>query len=62
VTLTGDKQLASDIIETTKVIAKYGFYFSSIDIGIKYGPQDLSFSEMMLYSWIKDGLNNGRKT
>jgi hypothetical protein len=61
INLTGDSDLSEKIVEVSKLINKYCYFFNSVDLGVKYTPQDLSFSEMMLYSWIKDGLSNGRK-
>jgi hypothetical protein len=58
--LVQDKSLARDIMEVSKEVNRFIFYNNSLDIGIKYTPQDLKFTDMLLYSWIKDGLN-GRK-
>ena len=58
--LVEDEERVDKIIEVTRDVHRYGFYKSSIDIGVGYSPRDLTFSQMMLYSWIKDGLS-GRK-
>jgi hypothetical protein len=58
--LDGDTDKFKRISETKEVINKYFFFKSAVDLGINYGPKDLSFSQMMLFSWIKDGLS-GRK-
>jgi hypothetical protein len=60
--LTNDPKLSEEIIEVKKLVNKYCFYSNSIEIGVTYSPRDMSFSEMMLFSWIKDGLSHGRKT
>jgi hypothetical protein len=59
--LLGDRKQAEEIVKVVRIVQKYCYYANSIDIGITYRPTDLSFSESLLYSWIKDGLNNGRK-
>ncbi len=58
--LTRDKELTSGIFEAMKDVTRFTFFHNSIELGIKFSPQDMKFSDMMLYSWIKDGLN-GRK-
>jgi hypothetical protein len=45
------------IIDVTNDISRYSYYKSSLNIGINYSPKDLSFSEMLIFSWIKDGLD-----
>ena len=60
--LLGDRKQAEAIVSVTKIINKYCYFANSIDLGITYRPDDISFSESMLFSWIKDGLGNGRKT
>lgn len=60
--LLGDDKKASDILKVSELVNKYCFFSNSLDIGVTYSPRDLSFTDMLIYSWIKDGLSNGRKT
>jgi len=50
--ITQDEELAKRIFELTKDVARYSYFKMANDIGIKYGPADLSFSDMLLFSWI----------
>jgi len=58
--LDGDETKANLIIEVVRDVFEYSYFTSSKDLGINYGPNDLSFSKMMLYSWIKEAIG-GRK-
>jgi hypothetical protein len=52
VEIVRDEELAKRIFDLTKDVSRYAFYKMSIDLGVKYGPDDLSFSDMLLFSWI----------
>jgi len=47
-------------MQVVRDVFEYSYFASSKDLGINYGPNDLSFSKMMLYSWIKEAIG-GRK-
>lgn len=36
---------------------KYTFFKRAVDMGIVYGPKDMTFSEYLLFTWIKEALN-----
>ena len=60
--LIGNEKSAADILEVSRLVNKFCYFSNAIEIGVTYSPRDLSFSEMLIFSWIKDGLSNGRKT
>jgi hypothetical protein len=59
--LEGNLNKLSLIESVKKDVNEYSFFESSLVIGISYGPKDLSFSRMLLYSWIREAIQNGRK-
>lgn len=59
--LVGDKDKEEKIWATTRDVARFVFFNNSISLGISYGPESLSFTDMMLFNWIKEGVS-GRKT
>jgi hypothetical protein len=60
--LTNDRDLANKIWEASREVVRYTWFKRAQDIGVKHSPQDLKFTDMIVYSWIMDGLGNGRKT
>jgi hypothetical protein len=59
--LDGDNYKVDKILEIIGDVLEYSLYESSLRIGINYSPRDLSFSKMLLYSWIKEAIENGRE-
>jgi hypothetical protein len=59
--LVNDSEKAKKIISVKSDIFRYLYFSESKEMGIFYGPSDMSFTDMMLFTWIKDGLG-GRKT
>jgi hypothetical protein len=55
--LDGDEIKAKKIFKIKDDVNKYTFFKRSTDIGITYRPTDLSFSDSMIFSWIKEGLD-----
>lgn len=58
--LDGDKFKAKRIIEVTKDVLRFTYHRDALGIGIVFGPNDIPFSDILLFSWIKEGLS-GRK-
>lgn len=59
--LVDDKDTVNKIIDTVSYIGKYIHFSNSVDLGIRYLPSDVSFTDSLLFAWIKDGLGYGRK-
>jgi len=59
--LDGDEFKTDKILEVVKDVLNYSFYESSLKVGITYSPKDLTFSKVLLYSWIKEAIGDGRK-
>lgn len=57
--LDGDAEKAKATFKVKDDVHRYDFFKRSLDLGITYSKEDLSFSEMMIFSWIKEGLLNG---
>jgi hypothetical protein len=57
--ITGNDSLASDIYQVTKDVARYSYFKMSVDLGVRFGPEDLSFTDMLLFSWIANRKKNG---
>jgi hypothetical protein len=52
--LDGDENQASAILEVVRDIARYNTFAISKELGISYGPSDLSFTDFLLFKWIKE--------
>lgn len=50
--ITGDESLSKEIHDLTKDVNRYSYFKIATDLGIVFGPQDLSFTDMLLFSWI----------
>lgn len=59
--LTVEKK-ANDIWETSKYIVSYTHFKTAIDLGLNVGLNDIPFERAMIFSWIKEGIESGRKT
>lgn len=58
----GDKEKASEIWEVSKSVVSYTHFKSIIDLGLNVGLNDIPFERAMIFSWIKEVIENGRKT
>lgn len=58
--ITGSKEITEDVLSIVEDVKRYSFFKQSQDLGIVYGPKDLTFTDMLLFSWIR-GTVNGRK-
>lgn len=59
VNVTGNESLANDIYQITKDVARYSYFKMSVDLGVRFGPEDLSFTDMLLFSWIANRKKDG---
>lgn len=57
--LTGDHELSKNIYELSKDVTRYSYFKLSVDLGVRYGPEDLNFTDMILFSWIANRKKNG---
>ena len=58
--MVGDKEKEDGIWSVVKDIERYSFFNKGLSLGISYTPKDLSFTDMLLFNWIKEG-ESGRK-
>jgi hypothetical protein len=57
--ITNDSELSKNIYELSKDVTRYSYFKLSVDLGVRYGPDDLSFTDMILFSWIANRKKNG---
>ena len=56
-----DESKALALVEVVKDIGDYLEFKSMIDLGLTVDHKELDFDKVMVFSWIKEGLENGRK-
>jgi len=56
-----DKEKANAIWATSRDVAAYTQFKSAIDLGLSVGLNDVPFERALLYTWIKEGIESGRK-
>jgi hypothetical protein len=56
-----EKDKADRIWEVSKDVSSYAGFSSVMNLGITIGLNDIPFERLMLYSWIKEGIESGRK-
>lgn len=59
--LTGDKTLAEGIMGVTEIISDYAHFRSLIELGFQVHHSEFDFDKVMIFSWIKEGIDSGRK-
>jgi hypothetical protein len=52
-----DFKKAEAIMKVKKDIERYSFFDRAVKLGITFTKSDLSFSDMVLFSFIKDAIN-----
>ena len=57
--LVGDKEKVNLILNVVNDVRRYDFFRMSQDLGIVYGKNDIPFTDMILFSWIKGSKRNG---
>jgi len=50
-----------EILRVAKDVASYANFRSMTKLGISVGLNDLPFEKAMVFSWIQEELDNGRK-
>lgn len=56
-----EESKAIAIFEVVTDICDYLEFKSMIDLGLTIDHKDLEFDKVMVFSWIKEGLESGRK-
>jgi hypothetical protein len=56
------EQKIDNIMETVKYIIMYSQFKSVTELGVTVNLKDLPFERAMIFSWIKEGIESGRKT
>jgi hypothetical protein len=57
----GDKEAARGIFELSKEVGDYAQFRGVLELGLQVHYSDLPFEKVMLYSWIKEAIEDGRK-
>jgi hypothetical protein len=55
--LEGDEEKAHKIMKVRKDVERYSFFSRAIKLGISYGKRDLTFSDFLLFSCIKEKID-----
>ncbi len=55
--MDNDFKKAEAIMKVKKDIERYSFFDRAVKLGITFTKSDLSFSDMVLFSFIKDAIN-----
>lgn len=42
------------IFEVAQDVKRYGVFKSATNLGVSYGPSDLSFTDFLLFGWIQE--------
>jgi hypothetical protein len=61
VDLTGDELKAREIIDVVDVVSDFAHFRSIVDLGFQVHHSEFDFEKIMIFSWIKEGIDNGRK-
>lgn len=56
-----EKEKAQRIWEVSRDVSSYASFASVKGLGLTIGIGDVPFEKLMLYSWIKEGIESGRK-
>jgi hypothetical protein len=49
------------LLETSVDVSEYLEFRTMIDLGLTVHHSELDFDKIMIFSWIKEGIENGRK-
>jgi hypothetical protein len=60
--LDGDKAKAEEIWDTSRYVISYSQFKSVLSLGLSIDQSSLPFEKVMMFSWIKEALENDRKT
>lgn len=61
VDLTGDELKAREISDVVDVVSDFAHFRSIVDLGFQVHHSEFDFEKIMIFSWIKEGIDNGRK-
>jgi hypothetical protein len=56
-----DKEKAKGIWEVSRVVISWSQTKTVLDLGLNINYDSLPFEKVMMFSWIKEALGNGRK-
>jgi hypothetical protein len=56
-----EPEMAENIIKVTEDILEYLEFRSVIGLGLNVDHKEMPFDKVMVYSWIKEELESGRK-
>jgi hypothetical protein len=57
----GDKEKAENIWEVSRSVISYAQFKSVQSLGLSIPFEALPFEKVMMFSWIKEAIENGRK-
>jgi hypothetical protein len=57
-----ERETAERVLEVSKKVVQYGYFKRAQNMGIVYRPDDLTFSDFLIFSWISERKPDVRKT
>lgn len=52
--LDGNEVQVNSILDVVHDVARFNIFMASKELGISYGLNDLSFTDFLLFKWIKE--------
>lgn len=59
--MVDDQSKVDGIIKVTEIISDYAHFKSIVDLGFNVHHAEFDFDKIMMFSWIKEAIENGRK-
>jgi hypothetical protein len=59
--LVGEKDKAEGIYKMIDVVGDYAQFKTILELGLQVNQADIPFEKVMMFSWIKEAIENGRK-
>lgn len=60
--LEGDIEKVDKIFKVRRDVGRFLYFKGAVDLGINFTPRDLSFSDLLVFGWIKDAADGSRSS
>jgi hypothetical protein len=57
--IDGDEEKADEILKVSRLVVSYSQFKSAINLGLTVNLGDIPFEKAMVFSWIKEVLEDG---
>lgn len=58
--MIGDESKAKGILDVVEIISDFAHFRSLIDLGFQVHHSEFDFDKIMIFSWIKEGIDGGK--